>query len=189
MSFPFLEQLLRPMTRFALFALILSGCSSTPTEVSKGTVQGRTFNFVSRQSEPNYADNREAVHRSVQRAITKDLAARGLTRVPSGGDLMVAYLLIKGDNVSTTVNPDYFGDSDDLGHLEDIAHNKHMAHGARDHFEAGTLLIDIVDGKSSKLLKRGYATRPLPSNLPASARDARIQEAVDEILRDVHFKS
>ena len=177
------------MTRFALFAVILGGCSSTPTNVSTGTIQARTFNFLSRQAEPNYADNRQAVHQSVQRAITKDLAVRGVTRVPSGGDLTVAYLLIKGDNVSTTVNPDYFGYSDDLGHLEDLAHNKRIAHGARDHFEAGTLLIDIVDGKSSKLLKRGYATRPLAPNLSAGARDARIQEAVDEILRDVHFKS
>jgi uncharacterized protein DUF4136 len=177
------------MTRFALLGLILGGCSSTPTKVSTGTIQARTFNFVSRQSGADYSDKREAVHKSVQRAITNNLAGRGVTRVQSGGDITIAYLIIKGDNVSTEAIRDYFGYSDDLGNLHDIAHDKYMGHGARDHFEAGTLLIDIVDGKSSKLLKRGYATRPISPNLSADALDARIHEAVDEILRDVSFKS
>jgi hypothetical protein len=174
---------------FSLLALIFGGCSSTPTKVSTGTIQAHTFNFVSRQSGADVSDKREAVHKSIQRAITNNLAARGVTRVQSGGDITIAYLIIRGDNVSTEAIRDYFGYSDDLGNLHDIAHEKYMAHGSRDHFEAGTLLIDIVDGKSSKLLKRGYATRPVPPDLAAGPLDARIQEAVAEILRDVNFKS
>ena len=55
------------------------------------------------------------------------------------------------------------------------------------YFEAGTLVIDIIDSKSFKLLKRNYATRPTLKNLPADAKAARIQEVVDEILGDVRI--
>jgi hypothetical protein len=54
-------------------------------------------------------------------------------------------------------------------------------------FEAGTLVIDIIDAKSHKLLQRGYATRPILRNLPEDGRSARIQKVVDEILRNVRF--
>ena len=47
--------------------------------------------------------------------------------------------------------------------------------------------LDIVDSKTFKLLKRGYATRPMFRNLPADERAARIQGVVDEILRDLRF--
>ena len=47
------------------------------------------------------------------------------------------------------------------------------------------LVIDIIDSKSYKLLKRGYATRPTLKNLPDDAKAARIQEVVDEILREL----
>jgi hypothetical protein len=172
-----------------LAALALAGCSSTPTKVNTGAIHARTFNFVSRSSKPapGFVDNTEAVHAMIQKAITANLAARGVTRVNTGGDVTVAYLVITGDNVSTTAIRDYFGYGDDLGDLHDRAHDAYMSKKNRDHFEAGTLLIDIVDGRNSKLLKRGYASRPILRNLSEGARAARIQEVVDEILRDVRI--
>jgi hypothetical protein len=173
-----------------LSGLVLAACSSTPTKVDTGTIHARTFNFVQPKSKstPSFLDNTEAAHAMIQKAITNNLAARGVTRVGAGGDVTVAYLIITGDNVSTTAIRDYFGYSDDLGALHDKAQEAYTATKNPNHFEAGTLLIDIVDGKSFKLLKRGYTTRPLLRNLSAGARATRIQEVVDEILRDVHIK-
>jgi len=172
----------------AVSVLALTGCSSTPTTVNTGAIHARTFNFVDRKTKPtpNFAvDNTEAVHTMIQNAITKNLAGRGVTRVPAGGDVTVAYLIIKGDNVSTTSISDYFGyRGDDYANLQDIAHDRYMAHKDPNHFEAGTLLVDIIDGKSFKLLKRGYATR----NLASGPRATLVREAVDEILRDVRFE-
>jgi hypothetical protein len=164
----------------SLSVLVLAGCSSTPTKVNAGTVHARTFNFVHPKSKPapSFSDNTEA----------RNLAARGVTRVDAGGDVTIAYLIITGDNVSTTAIRDYFGYGDDLGALHDKAQDAYTSTKNPDHFEAGTLLIDIVDGKSFKLLKRGYTTRPLSRSLAAGARAARIQEAVDEILRDVRIE-
>jgi len=170
---------------FTLAVLALTGCSSTPTTVNSGEIHARTFSFVNRKSKPapNFADNTESVHRMIQNAITNNLAEKGLSRVNAGGDVTIAYLVIKGDNVSTTSISDYFGYRDELGTLQDIAHDRYMAHKDPNHFDAGTLLIDIIDGKSFKLLKRGYATR----NLSAGPRATLVRQAVDEILRDVRI--
>ena len=165
---------------------LLAGCSSTPSEVSSGEIHARTFNFIARKTQaPSYADNREAVHKMIQSAITQNLAARGVTRVATGGDVVVAYLVITGNNVSTSAISDYFGYREDLSALHDRAQAAYTGSKNPDHFEAGTLLIDIIDGKSFKLLKRGHATRPMMEHLSTDARASRIRAVVDEILRDV----
>jgi hypothetical protein len=71
--------------------------------------------------------------------------------------------------------------------LLEKAHAAYTGGKNPNYFEAGTLLIDIIDGKSFKVLKRGHATRPILRDLPAEARASRIQEVVDEILGDVRF--
>src|SRR5215213_9391851 len=78
--------------------LLCANCFAVSTKVNRGTVKARTFSFPSRMSKPDssIADNRETVHKLVQSAITKNLAARGVNRVNGGGDVTVAYLIIKG---------------------------------------------------------------------------------------------
>jgi hypothetical protein len=173
----------------AVGVFALAGCSSTPTKVDHGSIRARTFNFVGRSTKPSpaYADNRQAVHPLVQGAIAKNLAGRGVSQVASGGDITIAYLVIVGNNASTTSINDYFGYGEDAAALHDKAHTAYTKSKNPNFFEAGTLVIDIIDSKSFKLLKRGYATRPILRNLPDDARAERVQEAVDEILRDARI--
>jgi hypothetical protein len=167
----------------------LVGCSSTQTRVDTGPIRARTFNFVDGglKPAPTYADNRDAVHAMIQEAISKNLAAREVTRVAAGGDVTVAYLVILGNNVSTRAIADYFGYRDDTWELHEKAQAAYTGTGNPSSFEAGTLLIDIIESNGFKLRKRGYATRPILRDLPDDARAARIQEVVDEILRDVRI--
>ena len=169
----------------AIGALLLAGCASTPTKVNTGPIRAGTFNFVDGgvKQPPAYADNREAVHAMIQAAIKKNLAARGVKRVPSGGDVTVAYLVILGDNVSTRSINDYFGYSDDAWPLHEKAHAAYTGTGKSDSFEAGTLLIDIIDNKSLKVRARNYVTRSLLRNLPENERAARVQDVVDSVLK------
>jgi hypothetical protein len=171
----------------AVGALVLAGCSSTPAKVDSGTIHGRTFSFVNRAARPapGYADDRQAIHDMIHQSITKTLAARGLTPVPAGGDLTVGYLVIVGNNASTEMINDYFGYGADAAGLHDKAQEAYTGSKNPNYFEAGTLLIDIVDSQNFKLLKRGYATRPTLRGQSADARAAQVQDAVDEILRDV----
>ena len=168
----------------ATVALIVAGCSSTPTRVEGGPIRARTFNFVASGAKavPSYADRREAIHTTIQEAITHNLSARGLARVPSGGDLTVAYLLIVGNNASTASLDDYFGYGRDSSALQEKATAAYSASKNPNFFQAGTLVVDLIDSRSFKLLSRGYTTRPVMANLTPEARADRIQEAVDEIL-------
>jgi hypothetical protein len=170
-----------------LAALLLAGCS-TPTHVNK-TVSAATFSFVARSSgsAPAYADNREQMHAQIQGAISRNLAGKGLSQLPTGGDVTVAYLVVVGNNVTTTAINDYFGYGRDDAALSDKAHTAYTRNKNPNYFEAGTLLVDIIDAKTYKLLKRSYVVRPLLRNPSAEVRAERIQEAVDEVLKDVRI--
>src|SRR4026208_2133242 len=109
-------------------------------------------------------------------------------QVPNGGDVTVAYLVIAGNNASVTSINDYFGYRDDGAALLDKAHTAYTSSKTANYFEAGTLVIDIIDSKSFKLLRRGHATRSLLRNVSDDVRTERIQEVVDEILRDVRIE-
>lgn len=178
---------LQPLLTLAPVLLLLGGCSSTPSKVDHGTVHARTFSFVKQSAKPSpdYVDNRQRIHTAIQDAITKRLEAKGVTKVATVGDVTVGYLVIVGNNATTAAVSDYFGWGDDATALQDKAHKAYTANKNPNYFEAGTLVIDLVDSKSFKLLKRGYATRPILRTLPEDARAARIQEVVDEILGDL----
>ena len=167
--------------------VILAGCSSTPTKVESGPISARTFNFIKviEKRSPSYADQRQVIHPMIQDAITKNLGRQGITPVASGGDVTVAYLIIVGNNASTASINEYFGYRPDDDALQAKAHDAYTGSKNPNYFEAGTLVIDLIDSKTFKLLKRGYATRPVLRNIPEDARAARIQEVVDEILRDL----
>lgn len=171
-------------------ALVLTGCSSTSAKVDHGPIRARTFSFVNRgaQATPDFAEQRQAIHTLIQEAITKNLAARGVQRVASGGEVTVGYLLILGNNATTTAINDYFGYGEDADALSDKAHAAYTASKNPNYFESGTLIVDLIDTRSFKLLNRGYATRPVLRNLSDEQRAVRIQEAVDEILRDLRVE-
>jgi hypothetical protein len=173
----------------AALTLILVGCSSTPTQVDTGVIHARTFSFVQPGPKPwpVFADKDQAIHDAIQKAITRTLGAKGLAPVARGGDVTVGYLLIVGNNAGTMAIDDYFGHSGDVAGLQDKAHNAYTSSKNPNYFEAGTLVIDIADSRSFKLLKRGFVTRPVLRDASAETRATRVQEAVDAIVRDLRF--
>ena len=170
-------------------AVLLAGCASTPTKVDTGQIRAATFDFVDGgvKPGPGYADNRGRVHGVIQDAITKNLAARGVKRVTTGADVTVAYLVILGNNVSTRAINDYFGYRDDVWALHEKAQAAYTSTGNPNSFEAGTLLIDIIENTGFKVRARNYATRQLLRNPSEDVQAARIQEVVDAVLRDVRI--
>ncbi len=168
--------------------LLLAGCSSVPTEVDKGPVKASTFSFMAaRPRTPDFAESDAAVHAMIQQSIARDLAAKGVKQVASGGDVIVPYLIIVGNNASTTAINDYFGYGPEAEALHQKAQDAYSGAKTREYFDAGTLLIDIVDAKTQKLLYRTYVTKPLLKNPTPEARAARIQEAVDEALKTLQI--
>jgi hypothetical protein len=173
-----------------LAALLVAGCNTTPTKVDSGPIHAATFSFVARngsQPEPGFADSREAVHAMIHDAISRNLAGKGVTQVESGGDVIVAYLVIVGNNAVTESINTYFGYGRNASDLHDQAQDAYTHSKNPNHFEAGTLLVDIIDAKTYKLLKRAYVTRPVLRNAAAEVRADNIQEAVNAVLKDVRM--
>ncbi len=177
---------MKSIIRYLLAAgvVMLAGCSSTPTQVNKGPIHAGTFSYVSgRPAPPEYAEKREQVHKLIQSAINNTLATKDLTRVNNSHNVIVAYLVILGNNVSTTDLNDYFGYGRNEDALLDKAHQAGAIDSKNpDHFVAGTLVIDIIDAKTYKLLYRNYAVRSVLRNAPDNVRFDRIQSAVNQAL-------
>ena len=170
-----------------LAGLFLAGCSSTPTHVNKGALPAHTFNFINGgiALAPPAADKRDTVHQQIQAAIIKNLAAKGLNRTDGTGDMIVAYLVILGNNVSTEAITTYFGSGRDAGALHDRAHAAYTGDLNPNHFEAGTLLIDVIDAKTYELLYRNFAVQPVMWQATTEERAGRIQAAVNAALAKV----
>jgi hypothetical protein len=167
-----------------LLAGALAACSSVKTHADKGPIRARTFSFLNTGSRPapNYAEERAEAHAMVQQAITKNLAGRGITHVPSGGDTTVAYLIIVGNNAVTTSLNSYFGYSEDSAELVNKVHSEQTAADNRGYFESGTLVIDFVDPATSKLIQRRSIQAQVLRNLPVENRTERVQAIVDQAL-------
>ena len=169
-------------------ALLAGGCSSVKSHVDKGHISARTFSFLntaSRQT-PSYAEDSKQAHAMVQQAIINNLAGKGITNVASGGDITVAYLIIVGNNISTTSLNEYFGYTDDAMAMVEEVHKRQTANqGTRGYFEAGTLVIDFLSPQTSKVLQRRSIEAPVLRNLPAEQRTERVQTIVNQALADL----
>lgn len=173
----------------ACVVLAFTGCA-TPTRVKSGPIQASTFDFMQAAASrsANFSDNRQEAHAFIQQAVTDQLAAKGVRRDENGPDIKVAYLIIVGDNVSSVALNEYFGYGRDASALADVAHEAYAIDNKNpDQFEAGTLLIDILDAKTHKLLLRNYAVRPILRETSASVREENIRDAVNEVLKSLRI--
>lgn len=175
----------------SLIALIIAGCHTTPpSKVDTGNIRAVSYSFIAggvHRTAPDFVDRRQQIHTFIQDSITQNLDARGLSRLDSGGDVIVAYLVITGNNASTEVINKYFGYGRDASGLQEKAHEVYTSSKNPNRFEAGTLLIDVIDAKTYKLLWRSFVVRPLLRNPTAEVQAQRIQEAVDSTLQDLRL--
>ncbi len=172
----------------SMSVLVFVGCSTVKTKVSTGPIAARTFSFLNpgAKAAPAAADKRSQVHAAIQEAITRNLAGKGLSLSAAGGEVTVAYLVIAGNNVTTTSLNEYFGYASDSSELVDKVHTEQAVKGAnREYIEAGTLVIDLLDPKTSKLLKRSSISAPILRDLPLDSRRSRLQSIVDQALSDL----
>jgi Domain of unknown function (DUF4136) len=173
-----------------LTGLIIAGCSSTaPTRVDKGSLRVHTYNFINGgiALTPPATNRRDAIHQLIQKAIINGLTAKGLQRTDGTGDVTVAYMIIVGNNVSTEAVTTYFGMGRDSDALHNKAQDAYTSSQNPNRFEAGTLVIDVLDAKTYELLYRNYVVRPILGNVTAAVRGERVQEAVDTALANLRI--
>jgi len=168
----------------ALLAIVVSSCSTV--DMPKGSSTGYSsarFIRVNPASKLRTAAHSEKVNAMIQDAITAQFENNGLNMSENNADLIIGYLLIRQDNVSTAMVNDHFGYGRDSDKIMEKAHTLGVIKGGRaEAFEAGAIVIDLIDAKTNQLVYRNYAKRDIIDNISDDAREERITGAVSEAL-------
>ncbi len=175
-------QRLRQIAAAGVASLVLASCATTMT-VSSHMERGldfsryRTFDWGPADARPTgdpRLDENPFFKDHVEGAVEKGLAARGVALAPSGKpDLLIHYHAsitnrIDVNRVDRTYGYCYAGDCP-TGTIE---------------YEAGTLVLDIVDASTDRVIWRGWAQNSVEDLLDDPDRMASmIDEAVTRMLQ------
>ncbi len=117
------------------------------------------------------------INAAVRAAIDRELAAKGYAQAASGTpDFLVGYDgVVKSKIDVATIDRRY-------GYRGGVAYG-HPTLDART-YEEGTLLVDVIDPRTTKLLWRGSATGAVRPESSIEQREQRINQAVADILKE-----
>lgn len=177
--------------------LVVAGCTSLPKtgyDFDRSTNFGgyKTYAWLPGEQEKTgdrRADN-SAVDMRVRIAIGTQLRMKGYQTLQDGRpDFFVTYTIGLKDN-SPTVSSQYFSEgmaghpflhSADTRSVRETTSSMSEGHSSL----TGTLLIDVIDGASQKLVWRGTAAGEVDQGLTSEQRDERTKAIVQRILS--HF--
>ena len=111
----------------------------------------------------------------VKIAVASQLAARGLTEVPSGGDVVVAARDAIHNQQELNTFYDGFGGRRWAGGMG-------MSTTTVDNYKVGTLLLEMFDGHSKNLVWRASASNTLSSNSDKNIKslDKNVQKMFED---------
>jgi hypothetical protein len=146
--FPTLRRL--SLTVSLLAGVLAAGCG--PLNVHSYTETGATLNFRTyawavEESVPTgdpRLDNNRFFSERVRASVDRELAARGFEKTPVSPDLLLHY------HASLTQAIEIASPSDRFEHCQNCGTSV---------YDAGTLVIDLVDARSSRLVWRGWAEK------------------------------
>jgi hypothetical protein len=112
-------------------------------------------------------------------AIDNALAAKGFTKQASGGDFQVAFIATTAQQTDYTTTNDYYGygwgrwyGGGGMSTSRTTAYN----------WTQGTLVLDIVDGKSNEMVYRATASAEVDQDLSPAERQTRLNEGAAKML-------
>jgi len=166
-----------------LAAVYLAGCTSVP--MPKGSSKGySSVRFVApnqplaEDSLPRFVE----AHRMIKSAISGQMEQHGLQVVEKDADLIVAYLVILQDNVSTSYSNQYYGYQDFMD-IVNLAHDKGMKKSYPEKVEKRAVVIDLIDAKTYELVYRDFALSGSLAHLSEADRQNQIENAVATALQ------
>jgi hypothetical protein len=167
-------------TASAVATLVLTGCSSMTVSsyLERGSDFGRyrTYGWDKADAletgDPRL-DNNPFFHDRIRADVEKQMATRGFEKTPSGvPDLTIHY------HASVEQRIDVNGVDKDSGYCNDSDGCKPYV------YEAGTLLLDLVDTRTNKLVWRGWAEDTVDGLIDNQRLlEQRIDKAVTRIMQ------
>jgi len=117
-----------------------------------------------------------ALNRQIRDDIDRHLADKGYSRVTSNADFSVMYqVTIEGETIVQTL--DWYSGSN---FKETVATPRATARN----YEEGTLIIDVMEGQTERLIWRGTATAEVRQRVSLEDRSDRVAEAVQKVLAE-----
>jgi hypothetical protein len=112
-------------------------------------------------------------------AIDHALASKGFTKQASGGDFQVAFIASTAQQTDYTTTNDYYGygwgrwyGGGGMSTSRTTAYN----------WQQGTLVLDIVDGKSNQMVYRSTAQAEVDQDLTPTERQTRLNAGALKML-------
>ncbi|QBF81885.1 DUF4136 domain-containing protein [Shewanella maritima] len=171
---------------FAFIAIAaLSACSSlkTNSDFDPGVSfdQYKSFAWIEKKSDSQYHLD-GLMDQRVRNAVNNEMTAKGLKQVGAeSADLLVNYLtkVDKKINVDTFhtnygYNPYYYRGWGYGGSMQ--------SHTTVREYEVGTLIIDLVDNKTDKLVWRGTVADTIKNKSTPEEREQLINEAINKVM-------
>jgi len=173
----------------AFFALLVSGCASTPNTFSNADPsvdfsQYKTFGYFSTLSTDN-AQYQSLVSNFLKVAVAQELVVRGLDHDEENPDLRVNFYINTKDKIKTRSVPTAAGGYYDYRDPFYDPWGGYSGMGVTyetrvDQYTEGTLNIDVVDSKTNKLVWEGSVVGRL------TEKDVRnMEQTVDEAVAEV----
>jgi len=179
-----------------LLAALASGCSTLEVSYDydpKADFSGMTaYDWLDEPQKPTgdpRIDGNTILRDRIHQAVNTELRARGFREVSEDPDFLVAYHVSLDRRQSVQTLNSYYGYGPGWGYGYGAAYRPGFWAGAPEtyvyEYEEGTLILDIVDPKNKALMWRGSATDEVSFKSTPSKDQAKLNEAVKELLE--HF--
>lgn len=171
--------------------LWLSGCSGIPVNTDfdpdyqlSPTAVYSWMEIPTHAARDPLVDN-DLIERRVHRAADQQLAANGLRLATAGqqADVLVTYHLGQQEKVDISSTDSFYGYYGYYPCWRCWGPRPYDRDVWVNYYTQDTLLIDIVDAKTKKLVWRGVAQRRLPSFTTPVERDTYVRETVAAIFQ------
>jgi len=119
----------------------------------------------------------------VETALKNEMTTRNIKNIRAGGDLIVSvHIIVKDKTAFTTYNYNYHASSLDYTQGMRWINSYSPTSFTKVHFKEGTMIIDIFDNKTKKVIWQGVASQGVEKG-PGSIK-ANLEKTVAAILVD-----
>jgi hypothetical protein len=167
-----MKRYLLPLSTFALLSVCVA-LAAVKTDYSHSTDFSRykTYSWTKVQASDSLWQDR------VQRAVDQELTAKGWMKVPSGGDVSVAAFGSTHDQQRLNTFYDNLGGGWFWGGLDG------MSTTTTENVPVGSLVVDLFDSQSKKLIFRGTASDVLSDK--SDRNEKKMEKEVGDMFK--HF--
>lgn len=178
---------LRTLLPFLTLALVACAGIETSTNYDPEAVgkleQYRTYSWLPEPQGQNTRVYNDIVEKRVKQAVDQELQSRGYRLVEENPDFKLGWHGAIDQKLDVQTMDAYYGYAWDPFYSPYYM-GATVPHTYVREYEEGTLVLDVMDAASNRLVWRGTAQAELSSDASAESRQQKLQEAVDKILAD-----